>query len=65
MAESGTRWVNAWSWGVGEDDAVDAGGLGDRKVGSVLGLKEKVGEGGCARLEAHFCVSKGALARGE
>ena len=67
-AESGTRWVeeDAWSWDVGEEeDAADAVGLGDRKVGSVIGVKLKVGEGGCARLEAHFWVSKGALARGD
>jgi hypothetical protein len=62
VAESGTRWEDAWSWGVGDGDAVDAVGL---KVGSVIGLKLKVGEGGCARLEAHFWVSKGALVRGD
>jgi hypothetical protein len=44
---------------------VDAVGLRDRKVGSVIGLKLKMGEGGCARLEAHFWVSKGALVRGD
>lgn len=64
MAESGTRLEDAWSWGV-EEDALDAVGLGDRNVGSVIGLKLKVGEGGCARLEAHFWVSKGAFARGD
>lgn len=40
-------------------------GLGDGKEGSVIGLKLEVGEGGCARREAHFWVSKGALVRGE
>jgi hypothetical protein len=67
VAESGTRWEDAWRWGVGEvlDAVVDAVGLMEIKAGSVIGLKLKVGEGGCARLEAHFCVSKGALARGD
>ncbi len=64
-AESGTRWEDAWNWDVGEEeDAVDAVGLRDRKVESVIGLKLKLGEG-CARLEAHFWVSKGALVRGD
>ena len=30
----------------------------------MLELKLEVGEGGCARREAHFWVSKGALMRG-
>jgi hypothetical protein len=65
-AESGTRWEDAWGWDVEEEeDAVDTVGLRDRKVGSVIGFKLKVGEGGCARLEAHFWVSKGALVRGD
>jgi hypothetical protein len=66
-AESGTRWEDApwsWQWGVGEEDA-GALGLRDGKVGSVaIGLKLKVGEEGCARLEAHFWVSRGAFVRG-
>jgi hypothetical protein len=64
VAESGagTRWEDAWSEEVGEEDAVV--GLTDRKVGSVIGPKLKAGDG-CARLEAHFWVSRGALVRGD
>jgi hypothetical protein len=67
VAGSGTRLGDAWRWSDGEEDAVDTVtvGLGERKVGSVVGVKLKGGEGGCARVEAHFCVSKGALVRGE
>jgi hypothetical protein len=54
---------DAWSWGVDEEE--DAVGLRDTNVGSVIGLKLKVGEGGCARLEAHFWVSRGAFVRGD
>lgn len=58
--ESGTRWEDACSsWGVEEEDAVDA------VERSVIGIKLKVGEGGCARLEAHFCASNGALVKGD
>lgn len=68
-AESGTRWEDpAWSRDVVEEDsdAADAVGLRDTKVGSVIGLRLKVGdEGGRARLEAHFWVSRGALVSGD
>lgn len=47
------------------DAKVELVGLGDGKEGSVIGFKLEVGEGGCARREAHFWVSKVALVRGE